>query len=152
MSKPILLYKLTPAQIDLVDRLAGSERGVRMDDLEYREIVTYQELARLGLADMVVGSRRRAAVSLTDQGRNVRERGYFSRKPVTRLTQPQIELLRFLSSRRDGRHFNELPATMIDVCRRMVLRGWVEWREDRSDCRRAHLTPEGGQILMLIEM
>lgn len=151
MSKPILLYKLTPAQIGLVDLLADGERGVRMDDLEYREIVTYQELARLGLADMVVGSRRRAAVSLTDEGRSVRERGYFSRKPVIRLTQPQIELLRFLSSGRDGLHFNELPSTMIDVCRRMVLRGWVEWRESRPDDRRAHLTPEGKQILMLID-
>lgn len=151
MSKPILLYKLTPAQIGLVDRLAASERGVPMDALEYRDIVTYQELARLGFADMVIGSRRRAAVSLTDHGRNVRESGYFSRKPVIRLTQPQVELLRFLSNGRDGVHFNELPPTMIDVCRRMVLRGWVEWREDRSNCRRAHLTSEGKQTLMLID-
>lgn len=151
MTKPILLYKLTPAQIDLVDRLAGSERGVRMDDLEYREIVTYQELARLAFADMAVGSRRRAAIVLTDQGRQVCDNGYFSKKPVIRVTEPQVQLLRFLAGSNAGVHFNQIPSTMIDVCRRMALRGWVEWRVGRSDDRRAHLTREGQQILLLIE-
>jgi hypothetical protein len=151
MSRPILLYKLTPAQIELVERLAASEHGLLMDDLEYREIVTYQELARLGFADMMVGSRRRAAIVLTDQGRQVRDNGYFSKKPVIRVTDPQVQLLRFLAGCTDGTVFNQIPSTMIDVCRRMALRGWVEWRERRPEDRRAHLTPEGQQILMLID-
>lgn len=151
MSKPILLYKLTPAQIELVEQLAASERGMLMGDLEYREIVTYQELARLGFADMVVSSRRRAAIVLTDQGRQIRDKGYFSKKPVIRVTEPQVQLLRFLAGSTDGLAFNQIPSTMIDVCRRMALRGWVEWREGRSDERRAHLTREGQQILLLIE-
>lgn len=151
MSKPIVLYKLTPAQTALAERLAGSDRGVLMDDLEYREIVAYQELAKLGMVDLVVGSRRRAAIVLTESGRQVRNNGYFSRKPVVRLTRPQIEALRFLASSKEGSHFNDIPPIMIDVCRRMSLRGWVEWREDRPDHRRAHLTPEGLQILMLVD-
>jgi hypothetical protein len=151
MSKPILLFNLTPAQIELVERLAASERGVPMGDLEYREIVTYQELARLGFADMVVGSRRRAAIALTDQGRQVRDKGYFSKKPVIRVTEPQVQLLRFLAGSPDGLPFNQIPSIMIDVCRRMALRGWVEWREGRPGDQRAHLTLEGQQILMLIE-
>jgi DNA-binding transcriptional LysR family regulator len=35
---------------------------------------------------------------------------------------------------------------MLDVCRRMSLRGWVEWYEERGS-RRARLTPAGREAL-----
>ncbi|WIJ23416.1 hypothetical protein [Devosia sp. RR2S18] len=151
MSKPIAVYKLTPSQIALVDRLAGSEGGVAMDGLSYPEIVCYQELAKLGMADMAVGSRRRVAIVLTNLGQQVRGRGYLSKVPVVRLTQPQIGLLRFLAGNETGYRLDQIPSHMIDVCRRMGLRGWVEWRDTGYARRRACLTPAGRQILTLVD-
>ena len=90
---------------------------IEMDKLEYREIVAYQELARLGFADMKVGRRSKAWIVLTDHGEQVRGTGYFSRKPMLRLTEPQINLLRFLydgpPEESVGRAYSELPDTMI---------------------------------------
>ncbi|MHA6645844.1 hypothetical protein [Mesorhizobium sp. A623] len=148
-SKSTLIYKLTPAQIAFVDRLATSEDDVRMDALKYSEVVAYQELAKLGMTDMQVGSRRRVAIVLTDLGRQVRAKGYFSKKPVIRLTEPQINALRFLVG--GHRHYNEIPAHMIDVCRRMGLRGWAEWEEDDAGGFRVRITTEGWQVLMLVD-
>lgn len=148
-SKPALIFKLTPAQISFVDRLAASEDGTRMDALDYREILAYQELQKLGMADMQVGSRRRVAIVLTDLGRRVRANGYFSKKPVVRLTEPQVTALRFLVG--GHRHYNEIPAHMIDVCRRMGLRGWAEWEENDTGGFRVRITTEGWQILKLVD-
>lgn len=151
-SKPTLIYKLTPAQISFVDRLAASEDGACMDALDaldYREIMAYQKLQKLGMADMQVGSRRRVAIALTDLGRQVHANGYFSKKPVVRLTEPQVAALRFLVG--GHRHYNEIPAHMIDVCRRMGLRGWAEWEEDAGGGYRVRITTEGWQILKLVD-
>lgn len=154
VAKPIKLYKLTPAQIALVDRLAAAEGRVAMDHLEYREIVAYQELAKLGFADMEVGRRSKPWIVLTEQGEQVRAAGYFSKKVVLQLTEPQINLLRYLDDgppeESVGRSQNEIPDTMIDVCRRMSLRGWVEWNEGWRGTRWAKLTDEGRAILMAL--
>ena len=119
-AKPILIYKLTPSQIALVDRLADADNGVLLDDMEYREVVVWQELDKLGLVRMDP-KRRKLVIVLTDLGRQVRASGYFSKKPVLCLTQPQIAALRFLAG--GPRGYNDMPGHMVDVCRRLGLRG-----------------------------
>lgn len=150
MARSIAVYKLTPAQIALAERLAGSENGIEMDALEYREVVAYQELARLKLADMAVVRRLKIRIVLTELGRKVRANGYFSEKAVLQLTGPQINALRFLAGGR--RRQNEIPSTMLDVCRRLYLRGWVSWEEDIGGERWARITTEGWQILKLADL
>jgi hypothetical protein len=146
--KPLLLHKLTPAQIALVDRLAGKESGVQMDAMEYREFVAYQELDNLGLADMRI-VRRKAVIVLTALGVSVRDHGYLSKKPVIRLTEPQIAALRFIVG--GWRYYRDIPAHMIDVCRRISLRGWAEWEEDADGHFRVRITTDGWQILKLVD-
>lgn len=147
--KPILIYRLTPAQIALVDRLATSEAGVAMDAMEYREIVAYQELDRLGMAKTQITRRRKITVELTELGAQARNNSYFSKKPVVRLTQPQIAALRFLAG--ESRRFRDIPATMIDVCRRMSLRGWAEHHEDQDGHIRERITTDGWNVLKLVD-
>ncbi len=156
VAKPIKLYKLTPAQIELVEKLASvRDMRIEMEKLEYREIVAYQELAKLGFADMEIGRRRKAWIVLTEQGARVRTAGYFSKRAVVNLTEPQINLLRFLDDgpalESVGRASSEIPETMIDVCRRMSLRGWVEWSEGWRGTRWAKLTDEGRAVLMAVD-
>ena len=148
-SKPILIHRLTPSQIDLVDRLAAAEYGINLDKLEYREVVVWMELDKLGMADMRV-HRRKSVIVLSDLGAQVRANNYLSKKPVVRLTEPQIAALRFLAA--GPREFNDLPAHMIDVCRRMSIRGWAEWQGDENGPRWMRITPAGWQILKLIDL
>jgi hypothetical protein len=153
--KPIIIFKLTPAQIDLVERLAGNDGRAEMGDLSYGEVTAFQELQKLGFADLQVGRRQKLWVSLTDEGKKVRKAGYFSKRPVLRVTEPQINLLRFLDDGppedSTGRHFSEIPATMIDVCRRMSLRGWVDWYEGWNGGHWAKLTLDGREILLALD-
>ncbi|QPC95716.1 hypothetical protein [Mesorhizobium sp. INR15] len=148
-SKPTPIHKLTPAQIAFVDRLTASKNGVNMDALEYREIVAYQELQMLGMADMRIGKRRKVTIVLTDFGAQVRASGYVLRKPVVRLTEPQIAALRFLAGER--RHYPDIPAHMIDVCRRMSLRGWAAWEDDVVGQFWVRITMDGLNILKLAD-
>lgn len=152
--RPISMFKLTPAQIDLIERLAENDDGVAMADMSYREVVTYQELSTLKLVDLKSVKRRRAAVVLTDAGRAIRARGYFSKKAVVRITDPQMRLLRFLHESplgiEKGRLFIEIEGSLLDVCRRMSLRGWAEWYEDDGGNRRARLTKDGREIVELL--
>ncbi|MBI1620797.1 hypothetical protein [Aquamicrobium zhengzhouense] len=147
-AKPILIYKLTPSQISLVDRLDGAENGVLLDDMEYREVVVWQELDKLGIV-RTNPRRRKLAVMLTELGEQVRANGYFSKKPVLRLTQPQIAALRFLAG--GPRGYNDMPGHMVDVCRRLGIRGWAEWQGDETGPRWMRITPAGWQVLMLVD-
>ena len=147
-SKPILIYKLTPSQIALVDRLAGAENGLVLDDMEYREVVIWQELDKLGMV-RTNPKRRKLAIVLTDLGKQIRANGYFSKKPVVRLTEPQIVALRFLAG--GPRGYNEMPSHMVDVCRRLGLRGWAEWQGDIHGPRWMRITPAGWQVLKLVD-
>ncbi|SFI59492.1 hypothetical protein [Aerobium aerolatum] len=147
-SKPILIYKLTPSQISLVDRLDGAENGVLLDDMEYREVVVWQELDKLGIV-RTNPRRRKLAVMLTELGEQVRANGYFSKKPVVRLTQPQIAALRFLAG--GPRGYTDMPGHMVDVCRRLGIRGWAEWQGDETGPRWMRITPAGWQVLMLVD-
>lgn len=154
-AKPISVFKLTPAQIGLVTRLAENDGRLSMDDLSYKEVVAFQELQKLGFAELRVGRRQRLRVMLTEEGEKVRKAGFFSKRPVLRMTEPQVNLLRFLDDGPPedsaGRHSSEIPAIMIDVCRRMSLRGWVEWYEGWNGDRWARLTPEGREILLALD-
>ncbi|WAJ27390.1 hypothetical protein [Antarcticirhabdus aurantiaca] len=49
-----------------------------------------------------------------------------------------------------GRAFNDLPGPMIDVVRRMMLRGWAEWHGKEDWPKRARLTPAGRDVLAAI--
>lgn len=147
-TKPILIYKLTPTQIALVDRLAHAENGMPMDKLDYGETIVWQELDKLGIADMKV-HRRKAVIVLTALGAQVRSAGYLSTKPVVRLTEAQIAAFRFVAGR--PRHFNEIPAQMKEPTRRLRLRGWVTMEEDTEGHFWATLTDEGWALLKLLD-
>ena len=147
-AKPILIYKLTPSQISLVDRLDGAENGLVLDDMGYREVVVWQELDKLGMV-RTNPKRRKLAIVLTELGKQVRANGYFSKKPVVRLTEPQIAALRFLAG--GPRGYNEMPSHMVDVCRRLGLRGWAEWQGDIHGPRWMRITPAGWQVLKLVD-
>ena len=147
-AKPILIYRLTPAQIDLVDRLATSD-GVPMESLTHPDLVAFQELEKLGFAEMRVEPRKKIRIVITDQGRQVRAAAYISKKPVVRLTAPQVQALRFLAVR--VRHFNDIPAEMKDVIRRLRLRGWATMEEDAKGRFWTALTTEGWEIVDLLD-
>jgi hypothetical protein len=147
-AKPILIHKLTPAQIDLIERLASSD-GIVMDGLSYQDLVAFQELEKLGFAKMRVEPRKKIRIVITDQGRQVRAAAYISKKPVVRLTAPQVQALRFLAVR--VRHFNDIPAEMKDVVRRLRLRGWATMEEDAEGRFWTALTTEGWALLKLLD-
>ena len=147
-AKPILIHKLTPAQIDLIERLASSD-GIVMDGLSYQDLVAFQELEKLGFAKMRVEPRKKIRIVITDQGRQVRAAAYISKKPVVRLTAPQVQALRFLAVR--VRHFNDIPAEMKDVIRRLRLRGWATMEEDAEGRFWTALTTEGWALLKLLD-
>ncbi|PWL19254.1 hypothetical protein DKP76_01450 [Falsochrobactrum shanghaiense] len=149
-TKPILIYKLTPVQIALVDRIAATETGLLMDKMEYPEIVAYQELAKLGFVDMQVPRRGKITLVLTAAGAQLSTSGYISKKPVLRLTQPQIAALRLVSGNR--LRFNDVPAKAVDVVRRMALRGWIIYEEDSDGTYWARITTEGWRILKLVDL
>lgn len=144
----ILIYRLTPVQIALIDRLAASD-GIAMDGLTYPDLVAHQELEKLGFAEMRVGPRKKIKVVITDQGLQVRAAGYISKKPVVRLTAPQFLALRFLAER--PRHFNDIPAQMKDTVRRLRLRGWATGEEDAEGLFWTVLTAEGWELLKLLD-
>ncbi|GAA4178857.1 hypothetical protein [Shinella granuli] len=147
-AKPILIYRLTPAQIDLVDRLATSD-GIVMDELAYPDLVAYQELEKLGFAEMCIEPRKKIKIAITDQGRQVRAARYISSKPVVRLTGPQFLAMRLLAER--PRSYNEIPATMKDTVRRLRLRGWATVGEDAEGRFWTALTTEGWALLKLLD-
>ncbi|MFS2324601.1 hypothetical protein U2P60_04150 [Brucella sp. H1_1004] len=95
--KPILIYKLAPAHIALMERIAG---GISMDALGYGEQVVYQELVKLGFVDMQVAKRGKIALIFTESGHKLRTSGYLSKRPVIRLTGAQMAGLRFLTKGR----------------------------------------------------
>ncbi|CAK7255575.1 MULTISPECIES: hypothetical protein [unclassified Shinella] len=147
-AKPILIYRLTPAQIDFVDRLATSD-GIVMDGLSYQDLVAFQELEKLGFADMRVEPRKKIRIVITDQGAKLRAAGYISKKPVVRLTAPQVQALRFLAVR--VRHFNDIPAEMKDVVRRLRLRGWATMEQDAEGRFCTRIAEEGWELLKLLD-
>lgn len=93
---------------------------------------------------------------LTERGRELRENAYPTEQIVVRVTEPQIELLRRLDdgfSYEDsvGCTIQQLPGMMLDVCRRMSLRGWVEWHGGWDGLRWARLTPAGREVLAAVD-
>ena len=153
--KGIALSKLTPAQIALIERLLANDADLAFADLSYQDLMAYEELRSLGLVDLKVAGRKRLRVILTVDGRMARATGYNLGRTVVRVTGPQQRLLRFLDDAPEedsvGRHVSELPGMMLDVCRRMTLRGWAEWDEGWNGIRWAKLTPAGRDVLAIID-
>lgn len=147
-AKPILIYRLTPAQIDLVDRLAVSD-GIVIDGLSYQDLTAFQELEKLGFAEMRIEPRKKIRIVITAQGRQVRDGGYLSKKPVVRLTEPQVAALRFLAER--PRSYNDIPASMKDPVRRLRLRGWATMEEDPEGRFWTGIAAEGWELLKLLD-
>lgn len=153
--RPFPWRKLTPTQIDLLERLAAASQALPYDKLEYRDLVVFEELRKLGFTDMRPKGRSKLEAVLTDAGRELRDNGYRTTRVVLRITEPQIALLRFLDDglaheESSGRSFNELPGEMIDVCRRMHIRGWVERYESWSGAYWSRLTSAGREVLVTI--
>lgn len=147
-AKPILIYRLTPAQIDLIDRLASSD-DVHMDKLAYPDLVAYQELEKLGFVEMRVEPRKKIKIAITAQGRQVRAARYISSKPVVRLTGPQFLAMCLLAER--PRSYNDIPASMKDTVRRLRLRGWATVEEDAEGRFWTALSAEGWEIVDLLD-
>lgn len=149
MPKPILLYRLTPTQIALVDRLAQAGEGVLLSALGSPQITVWLELEKLGMAKLQVNGRRKLRVVLTPTGEQIRANGYLSPKPVVRLTEPQIAALRFIVG--DQRKLGDVPGPMLDVIRRLSLRGWAQWDEMPGGKYRIRLTTDGWNVLRLVD-
>lgn len=145
--KPILIYKLAPTQIALIERISD---GLSMDALDYGEHIVYQELVKLGFVDMQVAKRGKIALVLTDSGQQMRASGYISQKPVIRLTVAQLAGLRFLAEA--ARYFNDVPAQMKEPIRRLRIRGWATSDEDAQGRYSIRITTEGWQILKLVDV
>ena len=156
--KPFPWRRLTPAQIDLMERIAAAGGALPYDKLQYVDLVALDELRRLKLADMDVGakSRGKLVAVLTDKGRELRENAYRTEQVVVRITEPQIALLRHLDDGKPyeqsiGRGSHELPGMMLDVCRRMHLRGWVERHGGHDGLRRVRMTLAGREVLAAVD-
>lgn len=144
--KPILIYKLAPTQIALIERISD---GVSMDQLGYGEHIVYQELVKLGFVDMRVAKRGKIALILTESGQQLRESSYLSKRPVIRLTAAQMAGLRFIAEA--PRHFNDIPAQMKEPIRRLRIRGWAISEEDEQGRYSIRITTEGWQVLKLVD-
>jgi len=154
--KPFPWPKLTPSQIDLMERIAVAGGGLPYDKLEYRDLVAFEELRKLKLADMRPKGRSKLEIVLTAKGSQLRQDAYRTEQIIVRVTEPQIELLRHLDDSQPHedsveRTIHELPGMMLDVCRRMSLRGWVEWHGGWDGLRWARLTPAGREVLAAID-
>lgn len=154
--KPFPWRKVSPAQIDLIDRLAVAGGALPYANLDYRQLVAFAELRKLELVKMLPKARSRLDVALTDSDQVLHPNGYRTTRVVLRITEPQVALLRFLDDglsqeETSDRSFNELPDEMIDVCRRMNLRGWVERYESWSGAHWSRLAPSGREALAAID-
>ena len=124
--------------------------------LDYAQLTAFEELRKLKLADMRPRGRSNLDAVVTDRARELRGNGYQSHRVIVRVTGPQIELLRYLDdgfSYEDsvGRTGHDMPSHMRDVCRRMYIRGWVEWHGGRDGTRWARLTPAGREVIAAID-
>lgn len=147
--------KFTPAQIGLMERLSASGGALPYEGLAYREIVAADELRKLRLVDLRPNGRSKLAVSLTAKGQTLAADGYRTEQIVVRVTAPQIDLLRHLNDAPPedsvGQPINELQGVTLDVCRRMSLRGWVEWYDGYDGSRWARLTTAGREVLEAVD-
>lgn len=154
--KPFPWRKFTPSQIALMECAAAAGGAVPYEKLEYRELVVFDELRKLKLMDMRPKGRSKLEAVLTAKGYQLRQDAYRTEQIVVRVTEPQIELLRHLDDGQThedsvGRTIHDLPGMMFDVCRRMCLRGWVEWHGGWDGLRWARLTPAGRDVLAAID-
>ena len=154
--RPFPWRKLTPAQIALLERLLSANGALEYGKLDYSELAAFEELRKLKLADMRIRGRSKLEAVATDQGRKARDNSYETDRIVVRVTDPQIELLRylddgFLYEDSVGRTGHDMPGHMRDVCRRMYLRGWVEWHGGWDGVRWARSTPAGREVLAAID-
>jgi hypothetical protein len=138
-----------------MERLAATDGVLAYARLEYRELLALAELQKLGLADMRAKGRKKLEAYLTSAGKELRADAYVTDQIVVRVTGPQIDFLRhLLDSPIDdsvGQPVNDLPGTMVDICRRMMLRGWAEWYQGWNGQRWAKLTPAGREVLGAID-
>jgi hypothetical protein len=152
--KPFLWRKLTPAQIDLVERISSAGGGLLYGSLQYREMVAFDELRKLGLAEMRPKGRSKLEAILTEKGNALRSERYETDQTIVRVTGPQIDLLRHLDDSHIedsvGQPLRSLPGPMLDVCRRMSLRGWVDWYEGWNGRLWARLSPAGREVLQAV--
>lgn len=152
--KPFPWNRLTPAQLDLMERLASA--GVlAYSSLNYRDLMAFEELRKLRLADMRPNGRSGLEAILTDKGTSLRDAGYGTEQILVRVTGPQVDLLRYLNDAPHGddvgKPLREIRGMALDVCRRMSLRGWVEWYGRRNGEQWARLTVGGKEVLAAID-
>jgi hypothetical protein len=118
--------------------------------LQYRDLLALGELQKLGFADTRV-KRRKLEVYPTEAGRERRADGYCTDKIILSVTGPQIDLLRHLADGpiddSVGQPMNSLAGVIYDICRRMALRGWVEWYTGWDGQRWARLTNAGRDVI-----
>ncbi|CAK7257264.1 MULTISPECIES: hypothetical protein [unclassified Shinella] len=152
--KPFPWHKLTPAQIEVMEKIT-SAGALPYAKLEYRDLVAFEELRKLGLADMKPKGRSKLEAVLTDEGKALQADNYRTEQIVVRVTAAQIDLLRSLNDApvedSVGVPINDIPGSDKDICRRMSLRGWVEWYEGWDKQFWAKLTTAGREVLETVD-
>jgi hypothetical protein len=147
--------RFTPAQIDLMERIALSGNALPYDKLDYRDLLAFEELRKLKFAEMRTVGRSKLATALTSKGLEARADAYRTDQIILRVTNPQIDLLRFLNDAPEGESVGQaldaLEAPQNDICRRMALRGWVEWYEGWNGSHWARLTPDGREVVRAVD-
>ncbi|MDQ0323969.1 hypothetical protein QO002_006176 [Pararhizobium capsulatum DSM 1112] len=147
--------KLTPAQIDMMEKLATGGGSLPYDKLEYRDLVAFEELRKLDFADIRPKGRTKLEAVMTEKGKALQANNYQTERIIVRITAAQIELLRSLNDTENedsvGAAIHDLPGSMYDGCRRMMLRGWVEWHEGWDKRFWARLSPAGREVLEAVD-
>lgn len=153
--KPFPWHKLTPAQIELMEKISAAGGALLYAKLEYRDLVAFEELRKLGLADMKPKGRSNLEAVLTNKGKALQTDNYRTGQIVVRVTAAQVDLLRSLNDAPDedsvGVPINDIPGSYKDICRRMSLRRWVEWYEGWDKQFWAKLTPAGREVLEAVD-
>lgn len=149
--KPFPWRRPTPAQIALIERLAAARGSLRDDRLAYVDTVVLDELQKLGLAEVESGKR----ALLTEAGYSLRAASYVTDKIMVQVTRPQLDLLRLLHNAPHGVELglpaDLLPARMVDIARRITIRGWVERYKDGGGRWWARIANSGLEVLQAVD-
>ncbi len=145
--KPFLWRKPTPAQIALIDRLVTQGGSLPYGRLSYVETVVLDELQKLGLVEVETGKR----AILTESGYALKAEYYISDQVMVAVTRAQLDLLWLLHNAPHGLELglpaDLIPGRLVDVARRMTIRGWVERYQNKGGRWWARITESGLEVL-----
>ena len=140
-----------PAQVSLIDRPVSEGGSLSYDRLRYGETVVAAELQKLGFAEVPAGT----VVILTDAGYALKANMYKTDMVMAQVTKPQSDLLWLLHDAPHGLARglpSELvPSRMIDIARRVTIRGWAEKYQDADGEWWIRLAESGIDVVRAID-